>query len=94
MLKEALALGTTWRTKAHFNPRRVEAFGRSKCTLERTPTRHGNPQTSAGLKAVTRDLQGAACLRFTMSRRIHLNQVFNVQVSNQAQFLDDEKSFI
>lgn len=55
LLKEALALGTTWPSKAHFNPRRVGAFGRAKCTLERTPTRHENPQTSAGLRAVTRD---------------------------------------
>lgn len=28
LLKEALALGTTWPSKAQFNPRKVGAFGR------------------------------------------------------------------
>lgn len=46
LLKEALALDTTWPSKAQFNPRKVGAFGRraEQNVFERAPTRDENPQ--------------------------------------------------
>lgn len=76
LLKEALALGTTWPSKAQFNPRKVGAFGRR---AEQNVCLRGLPHAMKILKCVC-EIENCQMLQVRERLRITLI-IFKTSIS-------------